>query len=85
MGDKQWVQFGDDESSRFEFKAERTNQGTTPAGSTWTKNPIPAYDCPTGGALGHAFDGTGGLVKQEVPAHMGTWPMCFPLFPEDRS
>lgn len=57
VGDKQWVQFGDDESSRFEFKAERTNQGTTPAGSTWTKNPIPAYDCPTGGALGHAFDG----------------------------
>jgi len=41
-GDKQWVQFGEDESTRFEFPAVRTDKGTTPYGSQWTKNPIPA-------------------------------------------
>jgi len=39
--DVQWVQFGPDESTKIEFMANRTKQGTTPAGSTWTKNPIP--------------------------------------------
>jgi len=71
VGDKQWVQFGPNEKTRFEFKADRTNQGTTPAGSTWTKNPIPAYNCPSGGALGHAFDGISanhhGCTKPQFP------------------
>ena len=49
VGDKQWVQFGEDESTRFEFQAVRTDQGTTPAGSQWTKNPIPACNGLSGG------------------------------------
>merc|ERR1712098_812361 len=39
--DMQWVQFGPDPSTKIEFKANRTSKGTTPSGSTWTKNPIP--------------------------------------------
>lgn len=60
VGDRQWVQFGTDESTRFEFKAERTSEGTSPKGSTWTKNPIPAWNCPSGGFLAHKFDGIPG-------------------------
>jgi len=43
-GEKQWFQFGgdvNDESSRIYFLANRTDVGTTPSGSQWTKNPIP--------------------------------------------
>jgi len=48
-GDKQWVQYGEDSSTRLEFVANRTRTGTTPPGSQWTKNPIPACDRPDGG------------------------------------
>lgn len=40
-GDVQWAQYGEDVSSRIQFKAHRTKQGTTPEGSQWTRNPIP--------------------------------------------
>jgi len=36
-----WVQYGWDETKRVTFKANRTTQGTYPAGSEWTMNPIP--------------------------------------------
>lgn len=42
VGDKQWIQYGKDESTRVEIQATRTTQGTYPEGSQWTKNPIPA-------------------------------------------
>ncbi|KAK3257674.1 hypothetical protein CYMTET_33251 [Cymbomonas tetramitiformis] len=42
VGDTQFVQWGPDSSKRVEFKANRTRDGTVPAGSQWTKNPIPA-------------------------------------------
>ena len=42
VGDKQWLQWGEDESTRLEIEALRTDEGTVPAGSQWTKNPIPA-------------------------------------------
>ena len=42
VGEKQWVQYGQDIDSRVEFFANRTNKGTYPKGSQWTKNPIPA-------------------------------------------
>jgi len=48
-GDKQWVQYGEDEKNRFEFEAVRTDLGTTPKGSQWTKNPIPACNGLSGG------------------------------------
>jgi len=42
VGDTQWVQYGEDKETRIEIPATRTSQGTTPKGSQWTKNPIPA-------------------------------------------
>lgn len=42
VGDAQWLQFGADESNRAEIRARRTNNGTIPEGSQWTRNPIPA-------------------------------------------
>jgi len=39
--DRQWVQYGYDTGSKVEFLANRTAVGTFPAGSVWTKNPIP--------------------------------------------
>ena len=37
-GDKQWIERGAD---RIEIDAVRTKDGTFPAGSQWTRNPIP--------------------------------------------
>uniref|UniRef100_A0A7M5UNI1 Uncharacterized protein n=1 Tax=Clytia hemisphaerica TaxID=252671 RepID=A0A7M5UNI1_9CNID len=42
VGDHQWIQWGEDETSRREIAAVRTNNGTFPPKSQWTKNPIPA-------------------------------------------
>jgi len=41
-GNQQWVQYGEDESTRVYFDANRTDIGTSPKGSQWTKIPIPA-------------------------------------------
>lgn len=38
----QYVQYGEDETTRVSFQANRTDVGTFPEGSQWTKNPIPA-------------------------------------------
>jgi len=51
VGDKSWAQHGDDESTRIEFKAVRTDKGTYPAGSQWTKNPVPACNGQRAGFL----------------------------------
>lgn len=51
VGDKQWIQWGEDESTRLEIESVRTDEGTTPAGSQWTKNPIPACVGQIGGFL----------------------------------
>jgi len=37
----QWIQEGDDSSTRKEFLANRTTVGTFPTGSEWTRNPVP--------------------------------------------
>lgn len=39
-GDTQWAQRVND-SLKVEFPAVRSNKGTTPAGSMWTRNPVP--------------------------------------------
>lgn len=49
VGDKQWVQYGEDKATRYEFTAVRTKEGTNPPGSQWTKNPIPACNGLDGG------------------------------------
>jgi len=43
-GDVSWIQEGSDTSSRREIPAIRTTEGTHPAGSQWTRNPIPDRD-----------------------------------------
>jgi len=60
-GDKQWIQFGEDVATRFQISATRTSTGTTPPGSQWTKNPIPACRGSDGGytnPTGDCFQGT---------------------------
>lgn len=44
-----WIQYGDDKSNRTAIDAERVAAGTFPAGSVWTKNPIPACNSTSGG------------------------------------
>ena len=41
FGNMQAVQTGENVSSRVEFEAHRTKEGTFPKGSQWTRNPIP--------------------------------------------
>lgn len=50
-GDKQWVQYGESELDRIEFQANYTDVGTTPQGSQWAKNPIPACSTADGGYM----------------------------------
>uniref|UniRef100_A0A7M5V5A9 Uncharacterized protein n=1 Tax=Clytia hemisphaerica TaxID=252671 RepID=A0A7M5V5A9_9CNID len=60
VGDKQWVQYGEDESTRYEFTAARTDNGTTPPGSQWTRNPIPPCN------------GFAGGINEDHPCKNGT-------------
>ena len=48
VGDTSWIQHGEDRVGRQAFAAERLSAGTVPAGSMWTKNPIPG--CTRSGA-----------------------------------
>merc|ERR1711998_723263 len=52
-----WIQEGSDKSSRREIPAVRSTVGTFPAGSEWTRNPIPDRDdspiSPPLGLIGH--------------------------------
>jgi len=66
-GEEQWVQYGEDASSRTYFVANRTDVGTTPAGSQWSKNPIPACGSPDGGWFDSA-PGCPGGTQFEPPA-----------------
>lgn len=49
VGTTQWVQYGEDVTTRVEFPAARVSTGTNPEGSQWTKNPIPACNGGSGG------------------------------------
>ena len=55
VGDKSWIQFGDDKANRTAIPAVRTAVGTNPPGSSWSKNPIPACGNIAGGGL-HTSD-----------------------------
>lgn len=52
-----YIQDGSDTNSRKTITAYRTTIGTFPAGSMWTRNPIPAWKCTSGGLHGYVFDG----------------------------
>merc|ERR1712032_956308 len=58
VGDKSWVEYRD--GVREEIPAMRTNQGTTPVGKTWTRNPIPSWKCATGSPHSGRFAGIAG-------------------------
>jgi hypothetical protein len=44
-----WIQYGDNTTNRTAIPATRVSEGTFPAGSVWTKNPIPACGQYNGG------------------------------------
>ena len=56
-----WVQYGEDETARIFFLANRTTAGTWPVGSEWSKNPIPNCAGLTGGFLDQDSSCPGGL------------------------
>ena len=72
-GDMQYVQYGTDTSDRQGFVANRTSEGTVPAGSQWTKNPIPACNSPDGGAYAAPHCGDGALGPQFEPPLPGLY------------
>ena len=56
IGNQSWIQFGDDMNNRTAIAAVRTVEGTNPAGSQWTKNPIPACGGVSGGDISKRCD-----------------------------
>lgn len=40
VGNKSYLQYGEDKSSRKEFEAVRVTEGVWPKGSVWTRNPV---------------------------------------------
>merc|ERR1719469_1113641 len=76
-GDQQWLQYDDDVPGRVAIPAIRTGSGTTPAGSQWTRNPIPGcsdLNCSNGpefappvpGAYGFKFGHAGDLKRLHI-------------------
>lgn len=55
VGNTSWIQYTNDTSSRKAFTAVRTNEGTTPGGSQWTRNPVPACEGADGGVYEESF------------------------------
>lgn len=75
VGDKTWLQWGwgMDVNNRTEIPAVRVSTGTTPAGSTWTRMPIPTCnDIPRGGLRFHACAGP--MFTPPVPGLYGPGP-----------
>lgn len=70
VGDTQWIQFGGDEKNRTAIPAVRTTEGTYPAGSQWTKNPIPACGTFDGGGIAQQIC-LGSQFKPPVPGARG--------------
>lgn len=70
-GDTQWVQYGADTSTRKGFPALRTKTGTFPAGSQWTRNPIPACKGYGGGAPAAGGRCTGPQFTPPLPGLYG--------------
>lgn len=74
--DYSWIQWGANKEDSLKFKATRSNNGTYPESSTWTRNPIPACGSPDGGVFtegGNACENAGGITQFEpvVPGIQG--------------
>merc|ERR1712032_1480916 len=59
VGNTQWLQNMQNESTRVEIPAVRTDVGTIPAGSQWTRLPIPACGGMGGGVSSQDCTGLG--------------------------
>merc|ERR1719150_983030 len=68
--DYSWIQWGSNKEDSLKFKATRSNNGTFPKGSTWTRDPIPACGSPDGGVFtesGNNCDNADGMTQFEPP------------------
>lgn len=68
VGDTQWAQYGEDANNRTAIKAVRTTNGTTPRGSMWTRDPIPACNAHDGGFFSSPFRNCAMGLQFERPA-----------------
>jgi len=73
-GDFSWIQFGGDASNRTKIRANRTTMGTNPAGSQWTKVPIPSCGGMYGGGLGCDSGCAGPQFPSPIPGLWGNGP-----------
>jgi len=75
LGNRSWLQLHGDKNNRSEFTPMRTTFGTTPAGSQWSRNAIPAcHDIVPG--LGGVLDYNchlGPLFSPPAPDAYGFW------------
>jgi len=69
-----WIQEGSDKSSRREIPAKRGSVGTFPAGSEWTRNPIPDRSdsplTPPLGLVGHGPFSWNIIDEYAIPADL---------------
>lgn len=79
-----WIQWGEDFHNRSAFPATRVSEGTHPAGSQWTKNPIaPCWGEVGGASAPFGFPGISNCKKtmfppilaDVVPAHRPYFPL----------
>jgi len=64
VGATQWLQYGSNESDRVTIPAMRVSNGTVPAGSEWTRNPVPACGGIEGGGK---WDVAGLCIGSQFP------------------
>eukprot|EP01065_Artemidia_motanka_P022797 TRINITY_DN269_c0_g2_i1.p2 TRINITY_DN269_c0_g2~~TRINITY_DN269_c0_g2_i1.p2 ORF type:complete len:247 (+),score=44.05 TRINITY_DN269_c0_g2_i1:622-1362(+) len=81
VGDRSWLVWAN--GHRAEIPATRVTEGTTPPGSAWTMNPIPACNSTSGG-----FQGAGCEAPQFPPppgCNDTCWgyQRCSPMLPEE--
>jgi len=71
VGDDSWIQYGTEKANRTAIPAHRTSVGTNPAGSQWTKNPIPACGDLTGGVSGDKWCTYPAQFQEPLPGLYG--------------
>jgi len=78
-----WIQWGEDFHNRSAFPATRVSEGTHPAGSQWTKNPIaPCWGEVGGASAPFGFPGISNCKKTMFPPILAdVVPARRPYFP----
>jgi len=76
VGNESYIQYRSDRSNRTAIPAVRVAEGTSPAGSTWTRNPIPACNGVHGGSISPVDDGRlacakGAMFEPPIPGLFG--------------